>query len=361
LKYYDAEASQKYSYKAKYLSEKINYWPGKRRAYYSIFTHHYHQGSEPDSLLFYVKALDEVTKRSGDSMQLIYVVNSYALYYQRINDLQNNLKSNLEGLRLIRKFNKRAGMEGALLHNIGLLFSRLGDDVKCLKYLQEGYEIMDDETSKAMFLLSIGATHYALYNDIDTIQVFYDEALRVFEETNNIYGLIRAKQSKASYYEEKSDSLKALELLLEAKALIETGDFGLLKIGIYSHLASVCLTLERYNQAVDYGNQAIGFIKNTKNYEFFSRAYKPVYKSYQAIKDYKNALVVWEEYSELKDSLALNKYNTEVEELEANYLVKEKEKENELLKAEQLITKSRIRNRSIIAIILLIGFGFAIG
>ncbi|NJN78035.1 MAG: hypothetical protein HC803_06595 [Saprospiraceae bacterium] len=310
----------------------------------------------------YLKLLEVATHELGDSTKLVYVAGSYGLYYTNTKRIDKNLQSNLEALRLARKFNKdKPNIEGQILHNIASMFSKLGKFEECYEYLQLAYTAKPDGFSKGFTLLDMGNIHYKLYQDFDTVQVFYDEALQIFEKYNNLYGIAKVKQRKAAFFKHKKEYSKGLTFLKESEKIALDNDFGNLFISIFADLAAFHYDLKQYGKAIQYGNLAVGEIKEQTDYQFLTEGYSPLYKSYAALRQHDKAYEILNEYVALKDSVAASSYAEKVKELETQYQVKEKEKENQMLKAERETTKVKNKIRITIIIGLLFGLLLAVG
>ena len=176
--YQNLEQSEKYAKKALQLSKKINYYSGEFHCYHAVFKHHHLKGSPADSFLVAIQSMEKIAKYITDSSQFIVLHGDYAGYYSLINELDKNVKANIEALRLIKKFNPNPLYEGIILHNIGRNLKKLGDRKEGLAYFFKAAPLFGDNEYKGMNSLGIATTHYELYDDIDTIQIFVDEALK---------------------------------------------------------------------------------------------------------------------------------------------------------------------------------------
>ncbi|NJN78033.1 MAG: tetratricopeptide repeat protein, partial [Saprospiraceae bacterium] len=173
-----------YAKKCLKLSRKSNYYNGEKKAYLNLFNYHYHGGSHSDSLLVYLQKMETVINTAADSANLYYVHGCYGLYYSHTQELEKKIKSNLEALRIIKKFHGKPEVEGLLYHNIASAFSDLGKYKESLRYLKNAYPLRKQLSSRGFTLLDMGNIHYLVYENIDTIQVFYDEAMELFEKDN---------------------------------------------------------------------------------------------------------------------------------------------------------------------------------
>ncbi len=146
-----------------------------------------------------------------------------------------------------------------------------------------------------------------------------------------------------------------MPLLKEAKALAEKNNFGIFNTAIYSEFSNCYYQKKQYSKAIKYGEQAIELMKANDNYDIISNVYLPVYKSYKATNRHKKAFDVLLEYTKLKDEVEQKKHAEEVQKIETQFAVKEKEQENKVLKAETVANKKTIQNRTTTAIALLLG------
>jgi signal transduction histidine kinase len=129
----------------------------------------------------------------------------------------------------------------------------------------------------------------------------------------------------------------------------------------YLRLAFFYYKVKDYEQAIAYAHKGLDQFKTSKFTERIKELYEILNKSYVATNQYELAHETLLEIQVLNDTINSIEQNKRAQELEVKFEVRQKELENELLKAEQEVAEKNARNTTIIAIGLLLALLLAIG
>ncbi len=356
--YTQPKESMNYAYRGLQLSKKTNFYKGLKECYGVLFNGHYFSGSHSDSLLMYIKLLENHVKPNNNPTDMNTVFWSYAIYYGRLNQTDKEIESYLKALDIIRKHGGTANEEAQLLCNVGIAMSRNANHLEALEYYKAGLALIKSPIAKGNILYNIALTYDNHLDKTDTAKILFNEAYLLFEKANSYEGMVDILIIKGEYNDLDGEFEQANQFYNQALTMIEENDLGYQWISIYNAFAKHYTLQEKFQKAVDYGQKALKTVEDQDDYSILNNVYRILDVAYAGLGNYKKAYEVRGLIIEHKDSISSTSLKNAVEELETKYAVKEKEKENELLKAEQ---KANRRNNLIITIALLAGLLLAVG
>ncbi|MEN2400423.1 tetratricopeptide repeat-containing sensor histidine kinase [Flavobacterium sp. MC2016-06] len=188
----------------------------------------------------------------------------------------------------------------------------------------------------------------------------FKEALQYFQETEKLpvnisYNVYRSNIlhdiGLCYLHLEKFD--KAEEFLFKASNLQEKQKDTLLLIGSYMDIATLYYEQYKDNQAIPYFEKAYHLSKKVKSFELKRTAALNMAVVEENRKDFPKALVYRKEFETWKDSLSDQNKVWAIADLEKKFAVKQKQKEVNVLEAENNL-KAAERNGFIISSVLLL-------
>lgn len=278
----------------------------KSTAYNNIGNILFEQDNYSRALENYFNALklnEETNNQHGIANSLNNIGN---IYY-----IQNNLEKALENyssaLKIFQKIGNKEGI-GFSLNNMGIIYDGKGDYNRALETHFAALKINKEIGKK----LDIADS----YNNIGVIywkKGNYDKALeyglivlKIFEETGNKYKIAFINSNIGVVYKDKKNFPKALEYL--QKGLIMSKEIG--------------------------------------KKDLMMDSYKWISEIYAEINQYQNALLYYQLYTQIKDSLFTEESNKHISEMDAKYETEKKEVQIRLIKTEQEKERAVAANES---------------
>lgn len=244
--------------------------------------------------------------------------------------------------------------EGTAWYNLAQLQLALDDLVKAEEYVKEALELFNtklDSIIALQLLAQIQTTQKEYTKAYNTVNVarrlFYfakQQSIQTYSLEIGIYnqlGIIRLKENKvdsALFYHEK------------ALALANKWNNKSSLPNTYYYLAEVALSSNKFDQAYQYATQSLQLAQVANFKQNLDRVYAVLARCAAQKGAYKQAYQYQIRFQEVKDSLLGVEKNKQVMKLQIEYAVKEKEVENKLLKAEQTKHTSVLRQRTMLAI-----------
>jgi hypothetical protein len=231
--------------------------------------------------------------------------------YNRIGSNYDFLSKPQQALKFYHKSLEHAGSSSAMMgrayNNIADSYQELGKIDEAKNYFLKGLEYFkkgDVYDGKLVVYINLGTVE-VIKKRMESAQRYFENALDIAVEMKDTFYIVIAKVYLAEFYTTVTDYKKAEDLL----------NWSLSK-------------------ALDYNMP-----------KYVNESYKRYVDLYEKKKDYKKAFEFMKLYKANSDSLFNINSDREYAELEAKYSIREKEKENELLKTKQSLTESQVNSQ----------------
>lgn len=265
------------------------------------------------SLAMYFKLL-EVMEEKMDKLHTRAILKKTASIYYQSNDKKNSLKYNLQILDINRQLNDAAST-AATLNVIGNHYKDLGDLDKSLEYYQEALAI-NQQTNKS------GENDNSIVTNLINIGV-------IFQSRGDIRNSIKSFNEALEIKEKKGTAIEVAVM--------------------HNYLASIYLTQENFAEAEDHTKVAISLLSGTDNQRMLATNYKRLSEIYGKQGEYDKALISYQSYSMLKDSLLYREQLALEKEKLKEYEIETTEKETKLSLIDREMQALELRNEKQIA------------
>ena len=343
------------------ISDKARFHKGLRVFYVNLFNVHDILGSHSDSLLVYIKAIEDLYEETGDIMYKIQVHWSRGVYYKKFGNSDKVIEEYLKALKLVRQHNSDKLKEAKLLCNIANILIVNGDYEDALDYYKKATPLfVNDKRSQAIVYLNIGNIYNHDLNERDTALQFLSTAYILAEEVEDYNLMVDILIEQGNISDSKENYEQANQLYQRALKIVTQYNLGHNFIQVLTALGRHHLERKQYKRSIEYNERAINLIEKGQNYGYLKEVYENQEKAYVALGNYKSAHEVKTQLANHLDSLNSAEVKGKIKELQTKYEVEQKEAENELLKEKQAVSLRQLRYKSYMTIGLVVALLFAI-
>ncbi len=236
-----------------------------------------------------------------------------------------------------------------VLYSIGRIYNLEKNPVMARSYFQQAYNIHKQDGNElymAQALSSIANT-YQFEEKYDTALNYYKKVIPVFIKNNDLYRTGNAYENIAVAYTNKkmySDALKNMQLAKKYYQLSNRkSDIAYAMDGlgdIYAEFGDSEKAIENYDDAL----QLAGDVKDKNLQQQVLASLSDVYVKE---KDYKSAYLLLDSSYKIKDSLFTKAKQDELLKLQTEFETVRKEKENQLLKAQNLSSNLKLEKNKV--------------
>lgn len=310
------------------------YEKGIALANYNIGSVHRLKGNNPLALEFYLKAIGHFFKLS-DSIGIADTRNCVGIIHTNMGDYSIALEYLFEALHIYKRHNDFLE-ESRVLINIGKLYIIINELDKAIEYMNESMLIkrkLKDQPGVANVLNNLGVI-YRRKGEIDRALSLFEESFQIQRTLSDKAGMANSLNNIGIILHTKDQTSKAIEYFKEALQLREElGDNAGIAMGLFN-LGFMYSLLEHHNKAFEHFQKSIEYAQIIKDNNLRIRAYEALSGQFQKTGDYKNALLYYEKFHKLNDSLFNEKSKNQLLEIQTKYETDQKEKE--LIKTRQV-------------------------
>ena len=342
----------------KYARERNNKkWIAK--ALYNIATHYYYKSEYVKSLAFYEQSL-ELRKEIGDLKGEAAIYGNFGLIYGELGNHLKDLEYQLKSLVINEKINDTSGMTSNF-NNLAIIYQQQKDSTKALEYYNKAlkmHAIQKDLKHSAIIYNNIGNL-YRSYELNDKALYFLNKSLDIRTALKDRMGIAINYVNLGTVYSKMGEYQKAKEnTMISIEHFNALGDSASLANAYYT-LGEIALNEKKYNEAIDHCETSLHIAEEANKIRIESANCACLYRAHKALGNNSKALVYFEKYVALEDSLKEEDLKIELNRLEfekellADSITREDEK-NKIRTGHQLEISKRNR---VTNIILFIGLG----
>lgn len=297
-----------------------------------------------EAIQHHLRCLDLADLSQGDSSITATNYNLLGNIYLNQHQYENAIKYYQQGAALLPKSNRT---KAAVLINIGIIHRRLEDFDKAYEYYLEGLEIaksLNDKTLIAHCYQKIGALKRK-QDELDEAMRYYNLAIEQFKILQNKSMVGSLYSNIGDIYFLHEDFRAAIEQYKLSLAILKEIDDQMNQCYTLLGLGKSFFGVKEYQLAKQYLLQAKKISSELGIQLMNSDATLGLSELYAEQKDYKKAYQYHIEYKALNDSIFNERKSSQIAEMEAKYQTVEKEKEIELLNANNNINELQLRNK----------------
>ena len=372
-----------FSNKALAIAKKQNYLKYKISSLDLLAQIYNMQSNYSKGLLYYLQEQDAINEK-GDRVNISEINKKIGLLYKRVNlhekaleylkvsyDIEKELKdknSQVEILEYIadsylvlERYSEALKIYKLILtlnekSNVYVLISNYRDVVSCYIKLKEydnsiiyNKKIFDlylstNDTKGVIVTLNNLGFNYTYLKDYENALKHFKQALTLERQQKTDKKQIASTLINIGVtYNNYNNNRLALRYLNDARVIVEKYGSESDLIDIYDLLSNMYMNSNILTYARKYALKSIELAEKTKSPKYLQASYKTLSEAFQNLYDYKNALVYYKKYLEIKDSLLLDNKIQQQELLNQQLLNEKAEKKIKLFIVDEKIKDIELR------------------
>lgn len=366
----DAARSLVFSQRALKLSDSLHWNFGIAYSYFYIGSALYNEGKFSEALEFRIKELNKWKEQNSLNNVCIALGNIGIVYSNLKNDVEA-LKYYFSSLKLAKQIGNKFQMINTLC-NIGSLYKDEGNYKKAFEYYSQSLKLSEKIGDSQSIAINQGnlASWYSDQNNYGKALELYLIALQIDEKAGDKARISAWLANIGDLYQQQSDSAnlagnvslresknaKAIEYFLKAvKCSEEIGNIYL-KSSAFGNIGNIYFSRNKLSEAENYLNKALEYAISINAVDLIMDDHERFYYLYKKKGLYDKALLHYEKYFTLKDSIENENNNKNLSELQMKYDVEKKEKENLVLQDENISRLLQLKNERFFRFVLILIF-----
>lgn len=252
----------------------------------------YFSSNYEDAIAIYYQALDRA-EQTHDSVLLAKVTLNLGMVYDELEDYDEAISLFQKAIRISQSIND-SSIIAKTYQNIAISYQNKNDLTKALEYNEKANQlaILKKDTTMIIDVINnFGTIAYDQKNLTKSLE-FYLEALNLYQKINDRKGIAMA----------------------------------------YNNIGLVYLDKNEYDKSINYFNKSLALATELKMHDFIGDIYSNLTIYYEQQKDYKKAYYCYDRFNAIYDSLAGEKKNKMIYQIQAKYKLGKNTRELEALK-----------------------------
>jgi len=252
----------------------------------------YFSSNYEDAISIYYQALDRA-EQSQDSVLLAKVNLNLGMVYDELEDYDEAITFFQKAIRISQSIND-SSIIAKTYQNIAISYQNKSDLTKALEYNEKANQlaILKKDTTMIIDVINnFGTIAYDQKNLVKSLE-YYLKALNLYQTINDRKGIAMA----------------------------------------YNNIGLVYLDKNEYDKSINYFNKSLALATELKMHDFIGDIYSNLTIYYEQRKDYKKAYYFYDRFNAIYDSLAGEKKNKMIYQIQAKYKLGKNTRELEALK-----------------------------
>ncbi len=345
---------------AERIAEEHGLSDSKAYALYYVGKYLETKGNFKDASGYYEKAL-AIGREVKDDRLLVLILTSRGKNYISEGKMSLALQYYLEAFQLSEKLHDDLLYAQASSH-LGSFYSLLDQYDKALEYDQKAFNRRGDLNNPegiAKSCNNIGILFRKLGRS-DSALAYFQQALDLCRQTQYKKGLVKALTNIGILYSDQNEDEQAFRFLDSAFVISTQAGFG---FGIASsslYLANLYKKKGQLAKALSYYRLSLSRLSSTDYDEMLQNIYQGLYECYTYMRDYKTALQYHVLLLDAQKRLLNVETARQLSVLNITFDLERKEKDNEVLRADNALKESLIKRKTIFIWLIVIALGFSL-
>lgn len=314
-----------------------------------------------DSAIYYNKKSIKGFKELNDSSSLADAYNNLGLIYLRINDKKKSLKYLYQAIEINQKINNPDKLIGNY-NNLANYYSSENIEL-ALNYYQKARKLLsvgEKDKKAAIINMNIGnifSSYDSTFFNYDSATHYYLSSLESFKSINDSSNISLLYHNLGVLYERKNNydaAINSYQKSIEINEILRD-EFGLART--YMGIGNILLKEKKYKESLEQYEKSLRLSKILKDEYRKMNLYSNMVKAKMGIGAVEEASILFQEYNHLRDSLSNNERMQEVKNLETKYETEKKEaeiKEQQLAIEQKNFQKNLFLGLSLLLVVLII-------
>lgn len=271
-------------------------------------------GRYDKSLEYHTLAL-KISEKTNDSLRIARTYNNIGNVYLGIDDFKGAIEFFGKSILLVKRINKTEIL-APLYNNMGLALEGLKEYDKALDYYRMSFELA--------------------------------------RKNNNQYVIINSLINTGNVYLTRKEIDQAMISMMEAQRLVNSNPDRFLNATVSLKIGQLFLEKGNYDESIANFKQALSFLKDVNSFPLLLEVYKGMAEAFEGKGDFKRAYDYLSLHSIIADSSYDQKSNERLNRLRVGFESQNIERDNQLLKQENIYSLLALKRQQIIRNLLIV-------
>lgn len=316
--------------------------------------------NDPVNAVSFAREALNLATEINDQKGMAAAYNNLGIAYRMQGALDKSLEYYITGLRIYEKLENKDGI-ASTKHNIATIYSIKKDYGQAMKYLEESYNLFVELKDEEKIIGSMNS----LGNLNSEIQL-YENAMRYFTQAFQLSekrGQVFADPliNLGNLYFRQGNFQKSIEHYEKALELEKQQGNKVNILNIITNLGITYTKAKQTKPAQLYLDQAILLSNELQAYSFLPAIYKAIAENYGNQNNYRAAYDAQLKYDEYREKIYGEESTRNIAQMEILMNIQQKEKEYDVLKKQDEITRLELRTSKLYIVLIVLGLFLVLG
>lgn len=281
---------------------------------------------------------------TADTLSAAKQISNIGAIFEVTGDYKNAIKNYYLALEIFKANNEEV-FSSKIYNNLGIVYQQLNENKKSLEYYHKSLYISEKlgkHNISAIRYNNIATLYEDSENNIDSALFYYNKALNIWKNDSNSNNLGIVLNNIGYVYLLKNNIKKADSLFEESLVISNNNNDNNNKSFILRNKALLLIKKADYINAISYLKESILIAKDIKNKEAEMKSLKVLADAYELNNEYKLANSTLKELNLLNDELSGIKQKSQINKLNIQYSVREKENRIKILELKNNVQDKKI-------------------
>ncbi len=316
--------------------------------------------NEPVKAVGYTREALNLATEINDKKGMAASYNNLGIAYKNQGAFDKSLDYYMTSLKLYEEIQNKEGI-ATTKNNISNIYAIKKDYAQAMKYLEESYNLfleLNDQVRMIGSMNNLGNLNIEM-QQYEKAMGYFSEAYQLAEKRNEKYAdpLI----NMGNIYFKKGNYDSAIQHYEKALAIERGNNNKLSVLNIVTNLGIAYAKGKQPKPAKLYLDEAYSLCSELQAYSFLPAIYKAVAENFANVGDFKKAYETEVKYDEAREKIYGEESSRNIAQMEMIVGFQQKEKELDILKKDDEITKLELQRSRLFIVLVILGILMIIG
>jgi tetratricopeptide (TPR) repeat protein len=317
-------------------------------SYIHIGNIYYFESKYPEALQAYSTGL-AVAKEANITERIANFLMNIGNVYYYMSDYSASMEFFQKAISTYQQMGSPINMAYAYL-GMGNVYSEMGRVEQALESYNKTLEIQQMHNApqnKESVYLSIGSLYYDS-DDFSKAREYYLLALEMAKENNNTYTQAQCYENIGIIHAANQQYEKAIQYYNEALEISKAQSFDLITVSSLHNKSISLIKTGNANQALAIAKESLELSRELSLFSHETETYRVIAEIYKTQKNFEQALSFFETYKAYNDSLFNLEKQRQINEIDANFQLTQKQQEIDIQNLEIEKNRAEIRRKNLL-------------
>ncbi len=315
----------------------------------------------PEKSIRYGKEALSLAEKKDDKKEKAAALRNIGIAYRNMSNYDKALEYLLTALNIRKELGDRQSIADSL-HHLGIVYDYLNNYDKSLEYHEKALKIQEEAGYRkgiADSFHNIGIIHHLSKQHNDALQ-YYRRGLEIRQDIQDTQGVAASLNNIGVLYMDVLNYQESMDYFLDALQIFDQMGQKYEVANIENNLGKLGIETQKYDVALEHLERGLKIAQEIGAKELIRENYSYFSDLYIAQEDFQKALDYYKLSADMKNRIFTAESQSRIAEIQTKYETENKQKEIEILKKNNEISRLEVDRQKLLRNSFLVGFTFVL-